>query len=169
MSPAQVEATPQIAQATGVPLFIVNAVGPLSETRQHFPAGANNEAALAAIEHVVDSCSGRAAEALMVCRPWREVEHLIIYSVHEECDGRLVEQMMVRGRETLRAIPGVRKVLTGRALRHDTGYGYCWSVRFASPEVVGSYRDHPDHVAFDDNMFRPAAANRISIDFESVD
>ena len=61
--------------------------------------------------------------------------------------------MMARGRETRGAIPGVRKVFTGRALRHDASYRYCWLVRFASPEVVESYRDHPDHVAFADTLF----------------
>jgi fructose-bisphosphate aldolase, class II len=38
-------------------------------------------------------------------------------------------------------------------------------VRFAHPAVIDSYRDHPDHLAFADNLFRPLAADRMTIDF----
>jgi hypothetical protein len=69
----------------------------------------------------------------------------------------------------LGAIPGVRRVFTGRALRRDDRYQYCWLVRFANPAVVASYRDHPDHVAFANTQFRPIATDRISIDFKSAE
>jgi fructose-bisphosphate aldolase class II len=34
------------------------------------------------------------------------------------------------------------------------------------PPSVPQYRDHPDHIAFADGLFRPMAADRISIDFQ---
>jgi len=34
--------------------------------------------------------------------------------------------------------------------------------------VIESYRDHPDHVAFANQFFRPIAGDRISIDFSEV-
>lgn len=112
--------------------------------------------------------AGRAAEALAVCRPWEPVEHVIIYNVKGITDAE-VGKMMARGREVLSKIPGVRRVFTGQALRRDDRYQYCWLVRFANPSVVASYRDHPDHVAFANTQFRPVAADRISIDFESAE
>lgn len=62
----------------------------------------------------------------------------------------------------------MRRAFTGRALRGDDRYQYRWPVRFANPAAVASYRDHPDRVTFADMQFRPQAADRIGIDFESI-
>jgi fructose-bisphosphate aldolase class II len=108
--------------------------------------------------------SGRAEEVAGACRPWREVEHLIVYNL----SGVTPEEaaaMMAEGRRVLGAIPGVREVITGTSAREDAPYRHCWLVRFASPAVIDSYREHPDHAAFADARFRPRAADRISIDF----
>ncbi len=35
-------------------------------------------------------------------------------------------------------------------------------------KVIESYRDHPDHTAFANQLFRPIAGDRISIDFAEV-
>ena len=112
--------------------------------------------------------AGRAAEVLAQCRPWLPVEHLIIYNV-ENLDERQVWQMMAEGRRVLSAIPGVREVLTGEAVQEDASYRYTWLVRFVSQAVIASYRDHPDHVAFANNLFRPHAGGRVSIDYQIVE
>ena len=112
--------------------------------------------------------AGRAAEVLAQCRPWLPVEHLIIYNV-ENLDERQVRQMMAEGRRVLSAIPGVREVLTGEAVQEDASYRYTWLVRFVSQAVIASYRDHPDHVAFANNLFRPHAGGRVSIDYQIVE
>jgi len=109
---------------------------------------------------------GRAEAVLEYARPWREVEHLIVYNVNDTLTETDAEQMIARGRSSLSAIPGVRQALTGRALKDDAKYRYCWLIRFAHPDVVASYRDHPAHVAFADRLFRPPTADRISIDYE---
>jgi fructose-bisphosphate aldolase class II len=66
------------------------------------------------------------------------------------------------------AIPGVREVVTGEAVAEGAAYHYCWNVRFCYPAVIDSYRNHPDHVRFADTLFRPAAGNRLSIDFRAL-
>ena len=111
--------------------------------------------------------AGRAAEVLSRCRPWMPVEHLIIYNV-EGIDEAHVEMMMAEGRRMLGAIPGVREVTTGKAVQENAKYRYTWLVRFCQPAVIDSYREHPDHVAFADKLFRPVAGKRISIDFQIV-
>jgi len=75
---------------------------------------------------------------------------------------------MAEGRRVLSAIPGVRAVFTGEAVKTDASYRYTWLIRFCHPAVIDSYREHPAHVAFADNLFRPVAGKRISIDFQSV-
>ncbi|MHB1281364.1 MAG: class II fructose-bisphosphate aldolase [Acidithiobacillus sp.] len=108
--------------------------------------------------------AGRAAEVLACCRPWAPVEHLIIHNVIGISE-KEVTAMMIEGQQTLSTIPGVRSVITGRAMRERAQYRYCWQVRFAAPEVIDSYHEHPDYVAFINRRFRPVADREISIDY----
>ena len=108
---------------------------------------------------------GRAGEVLEQSEPWLPVEHLILYNV-KGLDEAGVEAMMREGRRVLSGIPGVLAVDTGRAVKADAGYRYCWRIRFCHPAVIDSYREHPDHVRFADGLFRPVAGERISIDYQ---
>ncbi|MEA2093598.1 MAG: Dabb family protein [Pseudomonadota bacterium] len=112
--------------------------------------------------------AGRAAEVLNQCQPWVSVEHLIIYNI-EGLDRAGVETMMIEGRRGLSTIPGVREVFTGAAVNEDAKYRYTWLVRFCHPAVIDSYREHPDHVAFANKLFRPVAGKRISIDYLAME
>lgn len=109
--------------------------------------------------------AGKAEACLAACRPWHEVEHLIIYNV-EGIDEAEALARAHEGKRVLGAIPGVRRTEHGVSLRPDARYRFAWLIRFAAPEVVESYRTHPDHMRFADEKFRPVAADRISIDYE---
>lgn len=111
--------------------------------------------------------AGRAAEVLMQCRAWQSIEHVITYNVEGATDQQ-VEEMMARGREILAHIPGVRRVVTGWAVTEKPKYRFCWIVEFAHENVIETYRNHPDHAAFANHLFRPIAGDRISIDFVEV-
>jgi len=111
--------------------------------------------------------AGRAAEVLARCRAWLPVEHLIIYNV-EGVNAEQVDVMMAEGRRTLSVIPGVREVIIGEAIQENAQYRYTWLVRFCHPDVIDSYREHPDHIAFADRLFRPIAGERISIDYQTL-
>lgn len=110
--------------------------------------------------------AGRAEGVLTECMPWSPVEHLIIYNADADDNG--VKKMMAEGRRVLSAIPGVREVFAGSSLKNDAQYRHTWLVRFCHPSVIESYRNHPDHIAFADELFRPIAADRISIDYQMV-
>lgn len=128
----------------------------------------------AAIATEVERCmqlwgSANQADAVMqTARPWREIEHLIIYNVDDDT-GTRVTNLMANGRRILASIPGVRRVFTGNAVTPDAQYKHCWLVRFASSEVIPTYRDHPAHRRFADEQFRPCAGDRISIDYAAVE
>ncbi|MGD8937256.1 MAG: Dabb family protein, partial [Thiogranum sp.] len=109
--------------------------------------------------------AGRADELLAECEPWQPLSHLIIYNVAEGSDA---DAMIAEGRRVLSAIPGVRDVFTGEAVKTDAAYRYCWNVVFCHPAVIDSYREHPDHVKFADTHFRPVAADRISVDYRKL-
>lgn len=108
------------------------------------------------------------AEAVLAhSQSWFPIEHLIIYNVKgiNEAD---TKAMMLEGRRLLSAIPGVREVIIGEAVKQDADYHYTWIMHFCHPAVIDSFREHPDHVAFADKLFRPIAGNRISIDYQSI-
>jgi len=107
--------------------------------------------------------SGKGSDALATCQPWRPVEHLIIYNTTTDEAGS--EAMAAEGRRVLDRIPGVRATWSGQSVKDDAAYRWCWLIRFAHPAVIDSYREHPDHVAYADNHFRPVAGDRISIDY----
>jgi fructose-bisphosphate aldolase class II len=111
--------------------------------------------------------AGQAEAVLAACRPWREVEHLIFYNTRDLPEDQS-RAMMAEGRRVLSAIPGVRRVVTGTSVADGAPYRHCWAVRFSHPAVIDSYRDHPDHQAFANGLFRPLAADRITIDFQHV-
>jgi fructose-bisphosphate aldolase class II len=108
--------------------------------------------------------AGRGDAVLAACRPWREVEHLIVYNT-KGMSQEETRAMMAEGRRVLGAIPGVRQVITGSSVQADAPYRHCWIVRFASPAVIDPYREHPAHRSFADGRFRPVAADRVSVDF----
>ncbi len=109
----------------------------------------------------------RAEELLAECTSWTPVEHMIIYNV-AGVTRQQTETMMAVGRQVLGTIPGVREVVTGHAVKEDAKYRYTWLVRFCHPAVIESYREHPAHIAFADELFRPVAAERISIDYQTI-
>ncbi|RMI14537.1 MAG: ketose-bisphosphate aldolase [Calditrichaeota bacterium] len=127
-----------------------------------------------AIRREVERClklwgaEGRAEPVLAECRLWQEVEHVIEFNVPENLSGEAVHRIMEHGREVLSRIPGVRRVFIGEAVQQDKPYRYCWVIRFASTEVIDSYREHPDHVRYADEHFRPIAGDRITIDFKEI-
>jgi len=124
-----------------------------------------------AVGRHVESCmrqwgsAGRVAEVLTQCEPWTVVEHLIIYNVVGMDDAQ-AQAMMAEGRKRLSVIPGVREIFTGEASKEGAKYQFCWLARFTHPAVIESYRNHPAHIDFSDNLFRPHAGERISIDFK---
>jgi len=110
--------------------------------------------------------AGRAEEALAACRPWREVAHVVLYRPREGIGEEELAAMADEGRERLARVPGVRRVFHGRRVSGRDAWPFGWVIRFASAAVVETYRDHPDHLAFADGRFRPAAPERLSLDLE---
>jgi len=127
------------------------------------------EAVSAEVERCQRVCgaTGRAAEVLARCRPWRPAKRVLLYNVEGGQDAE-VEAIMARGREALSKIPGVRRVVTGWAVTQTPRYRYCWLVEFAHEKAAANYRDHPDQLAFASCLPRPIAPERISIDFAQV-
>lgn len=109
---------------------------------------------------------GRAAEVLAQCRPWQEIQHLMLFYAG---DVQLTEQeaavLMRDGRKSLQGIPGVRQVRIGRALQADGKYQYCCAVTLASREAIEAFRDHALLHAFTGKATLALATDWLALDF----
>jgi fructose-bisphosphate aldolase class II len=118
----------------------------------------------------IESCmvswrsAGQADAVLAASEAWQPVHHVIIYNL-DTTDADQIDNLMREGEKILSQIPGVRRVITANAVKEDASYKFSWLIEFVHKKVIDSYRDHPDHVAFADNLFRPIAGDRISIDY----
>lgn len=111
--------------------------------------------------------TGRAAEVLMQCGAWQSVEHVIVYNTGTD-DPLVIEDMLRKGMQQLNTIPGVMNVEAGKAVADGGSYRYCWLIRFANADVIDSYKNHPVHVEYANNFFRPIAAERVTNDYEML-
>ncbi|MDH5393490.1 MAG: class II fructose-bisphosphate aldolase [Gammaproteobacteria bacterium] len=108
--------------------------------------------------------AGRAAEVLAQCEPWLSVEHLIIHNI-DVASTQSVNSLMVKGKDLLLQIPGVREVFTSEAVEENSKYRFCWSVRFTHKAALESFRSNNNFDAFLKQQFKPNVSDYISIDY----
>ena len=109
-------------------------------------------------------CGGRAAEVLAQCRPWQEVDHIVLYNAQEDLPESKVTAIMRDGMKSMANIPGVRSIQTCRIIHSDGKYKYCLVTRLASQEALAAYRKHPAYLNFSSKVFWPVAADHTTLD-----
>jgi fructose-bisphosphate aldolase class II len=112
--------------------------------------------------------AGRAAEILAQSRPWLNVEHVVAFNA-PFCSETELRFAMKEGQRILGGIPGVRAVVAGSVTERSARYRHCWLVRLASPAALENFRKHPDQLAFEEKLLRPATADRIVGDYTIAD
>lgn len=112
--------------------------------------------------------AGRAAEVMVQCNTWSNVEHIIVYDTKEK-DPAVILIMLRKGKQQLSSIPGVLEVRIGRSSDKDNKYRYCWLVRLAHEKVIDAYRNHPLYSAYEDSYFRPASTDYVTNDYVIID
>lgn len=108
--------------------------------------------------------AGRAAEVLERCEPWLSAEHLIVYNMNAHLKQSL-DSLLSEGKQILSQIPGVREVFTGEAMKENSMYHFCWSVRFTHQAALDSFRKHKGFSAFLKKQLALNASDLISIDY----
>ena len=109
--------------------------------------------------------AGRAAEVLERCELWLPVEHLIIHNVSKHSI-ESVDSLMAEGKRILSQIPGVREVFTGEAMKENSKYSFCWSVRFTHKAALESFREHEGFDTFLKNQLSANASDLTCIDYQ---
>lgn len=112
--------------------------------------------------------AGRAAEVLIQCGMWNNVEHVVVYD-SDETDPAVIQIMLRKGQQKLITIPGVLDVRIGRAKDDTSRYRYCWLVRLAHEEVIEVCKSHPTYMEYMKNDFSPLAGQVITNDYEILD
>lgn len=111
---------------------------------------------------------GRAAEVLAQCRPWREVEHVVLYNVPEGVSESKVAATMREAKKVMEAIPGVRSIRTGQVIHSDGKYRYCLRTRLASQAALEGYRKHSAYLQFSSKVFWPMLAEQVRLDVSEM-
>ncbi len=91
------------------------------------------------------------------------VEHLIVFNA--EAPGRRCCAWPRRPRRFCFAFPEWWGFALGRPFCRGLVTATSSPFFFSGPEVVERYRDHPLHVAFADQVFRPLAKDRLTTDY----
>ncbi|MCX8017940.1 MAG: class II fructose-bisphosphate aldolase [Rhodocyclaceae bacterium] len=113
----------------------------------------------------VFGAAGRAQQALAACRPWRNVEHVILFNWSNEAASQAAE-FEAEGCRTLAEVPGVREATLGVAIHPEARYRRAWLIRLASAVAEAAYMRDPAHLDYANRIFRPHAADRIKGDYE---
>jgi len=109
-------------------------------------------------------CSGRAAEVLAQCRPWQEVEHVVLYNVPPSLSENEVITIMLEGKKALGTIPGVRSIRTSQALQPDGKYRYGLIINLVSQKALEAFRNHPAYLRFSSKVFWPSVTEHVTLD-----
>lgn len=96
------------------------------------------------------------------------IKHLIVFNTEPGVPEEDCLAMARQARETLIHIPGVRDVTFGVAAAERVAYRYLLIVELEWESVIAFYRDHPIHVQFANQVFRPMAVDRITTDFRML-
>ena len=111
--------------------------------------------------------AGRAAEVLEQCESWLSVEHLIVYNMSAQPTQSL-GSLMSEGKRILSQIPGVREGFTGEAMKENSKYSFCWSVRFTHKAALDSFREQQSFDSFLKKQFNPNVSELIRIDYQET-
>ncbi|MBI2371867.1 MAG: Dabb family protein [Deltaproteobacteria bacterium] len=97
------------------------------------------------------------------------IKHVVAFNLRPEMTEAGARELYGRAKEMLARVPGVRNFSVGPAINEGSPYRYGLVMEFDSPAALKAYLDHPQHVKFVEEQFRPAVAERLILDFEPVE
>ncbi len=91
--------------------------------------------------------AGRAAEILAQCRPWAQLDHVVVRTARQGERGAM-QWMVAESRARLETIPGVREVAIGRSIDGDGQLRFFWRIRMAQPDCLDRLVQHSAYREF---------------------
>ncbi len=108
--------------------------------------------------------AGRAAEVLAQCAPMMPCEQIMAFNFGD-VDDELIHPLLAKARRVIGAIPGVRDIFVGEAIRaQGHPYRFHWRVRFCSEEAMNNFSQHPDFASFFKRTLQPLLVEQTTFD-----
>lgn len=96
--------------------------------------------------------------------PRKQIRHSVVFKlVHEK--GSLQEKEFFKALDKLSRIPGVENFQYCNEISKKNPYDYILSMDFIDQEAYDRYNEHPDHVAFVEQVWLKAVAEFMEIDY----
>lgn len=109
--------------------------------------------------------SGRAAEVLTQCRPWQEVEHIVLLNPGSEFSEKDTTEILREGKISMMAIPGVRNVRIGQTIQASGKYNFCWLITLSSQVAIENFNNHRSQLNFGRQLFLSATSDWIKQEY----
>ena len=111
--------------------------------------------------------TGRAAEVLIQCNLWHNVEKVVDCNAVNG-DEKKIQRMVLLGKKDLSQIPGVMSTKVGKSTTEDGKHEYCLIIRLANQSVVSSLHENPVYTAFSNNVMKSTASQKLGTNYEML-
>jgi len=95
------------------------------------------------------------------------IEHIVLFKLRPEVDGKMVDWMLRETRMRLLKIPAVRGLRCGYRLDPALEWPFFLLVELETAEKLDVYLNDPAHRRFVDEIIRPNTSDRLVLDFRS--
>ena len=113
-------------------------------------------------------CGGRAAEVLTQCRPWQEVEHIMLYKVSAALSENEVTSILREANKLVEVIPGVMNIQNSQSLEVDGKFRFFIRVRLANESALDLFKKHPAHTRFTNKILLPIAIEHATLESKEI-
>jgi fructose-bisphosphate aldolase class II len=94
------------------------------------------------------------------------VIHIVLFEAKLDAAEEDVARLVTEARAKLTQIPGVSNLRAGWVTQADSPWRVVLSMEFEDEAGLESYRTHPLHVDYVENVIRPVEERRFVVDFE---
>ncbi len=94
--------------------------------------------------------------------------HIVMFKVKPDAAEADVARLVTEAREKLTQIPGVKNLTAGWATPPGDPYDVVLTMHLDDATALETYRTHPLHVAYVENVVKPVKAERFAIDAEDT-
>ncbi|MEM3382736.1 MAG: Dabb family protein [Nitrososphaerales archaeon] len=95
------------------------------------------------------------------------IKHIVLFNLKASTIKQF-DQFVKTTKETLSKIPGVQNLSVGLSIKPDARYNYSITMDFDNERLLKEYREHPIHVKYRDEYFKPNIEEYISLDYELI-
>ncbi|MEM3068529.1 MAG: Dabb family protein [Nitrososphaerales archaeon] len=95
------------------------------------------------------------------------IKHIVLFNLKTSTIKQF-DQFVKITKETLSKIPGVQNLSIGLSIKPDARYNYSIIMDFSDEKLLKEYREHPIHVKYRDEYFKPSIEEYISLDYKLI-